>query len=149
MRLVFKVVCSLSEFSCRSHITNSNCCQVDARTTSCWLILLTFLLLTNIVDTIFDEYFKNSNCCQVDAENDKLLTDITFILTMRRKTLFYTVSLIVSMQSQKSVYYLSVMFISLIKTCLESLFSTQWVYIVQLEKPSNVYHLDYFLFHPP
>ena len=29
---------------------------------------------------------------QVDAENDKLLTDITFILTMRRKTLFYTVT---------------------------------------------------------
>ena len=30
---------------------------------------------------------------QVDAENDKLLTDITFILTMRRKTLFYTVNI--------------------------------------------------------
>merc|ERR1719422_2845364 len=32
---------------------------------------------------------------EVDAENDKLLTDITFIPTMRRKTLFYTVNLII------------------------------------------------------
>jgi len=32
---------------------------------------------------------------EVDRENDKLLTDITFILTMRRKTLFYTVNLII------------------------------------------------------
>ena len=55
--------------------------------------MLTILLLTNIVDTMLDKYFTNYNCCQVDAENDKLLTDITFILTMRRKTLFYTVSL--------------------------------------------------------
>ena len=29
------------------------------------------------------------------AEEEKLLTDITFILTMRRKTLFYTVNLII------------------------------------------------------
>ena len=30
-----------------------------------------------------------------DEAEDKLLTDITFILTMRRKTLFYTVNLII------------------------------------------------------
>jgi nicotinic acetylcholine receptor len=30
-----------------------------------------------------------------DESEDKLLTDITFILTMRRKTLFYTVNLII------------------------------------------------------
>ena len=31
----------------------------------------------------------------VDEDEMKLLTDITFILTMRRKTLFYTVNLII------------------------------------------------------
>ena len=30
-----------------------------------------------------------------EGEEEKLLTDITFILTMRRKTLFYTVNLII------------------------------------------------------
>ena len=30
-----------------------------------------------------------------DEDEEKLLTDITFILTMRRKTLFYTVNLII------------------------------------------------------
>ena len=89
----------------RSHTINYNCCQVDVRTTSCLQILLTILLLTNIVDTIFDKYFTNSNHCKVDAENDKLLTDITFILTMRRKTLFYTVSL---RDKCKAYYYLDI-----------------------------------------
>ena len=32
---------------------------------------------------------------EADEAEDKLLTDITFILTMRRKTLFYTVNLII------------------------------------------------------
>ena len=32
---------------------------------------------------------------QRDEDEEKLLTDITFILTMRRKTLFYTVNLII------------------------------------------------------
>ena len=43
---------------------------------------------------LIEVFFETSQCVfhQVDAENDKLLTDITFILTMRRKTLFYTVN---------------------------------------------------------
>ena len=44
--------------------------------------------------TIIPSILREDTCVwsQVDAENDKLLTDITFILTMRRKTLFYTVN---------------------------------------------------------
>ena len=44
--------------------------------------------------TIIASILREDTCVwsQVDAENDKLLTDITFILTMRRKTLFYTVN---------------------------------------------------------
>ena len=45
--------------------------------------------------TIIPLILREDTCVwsQVDAENDKLLTDITFILTMRRKTLFYTVNI--------------------------------------------------------
>ena len=43
-----------------------------------------------------DDHKKDADEDETEAEYpDKLLTDITFILTMRRKTLFYTVNLII------------------------------------------------------
>ena len=72
--------------------------------------ILTDRIYTAIVLDMIWYHNINITLDQVDAENDKLLTDITFILTMRRldtlemstvkpllprKTLFYTVNLII------------------------------------------------------
>jgi len=50
---------------------------------------------TKNVESFNPEMDENEHGRQDDDDEEKLLTDITFILTMRRKTLFYTVNLII------------------------------------------------------
>ena len=50
---------------------------------------------TKNVESFNPEMDENEHGRQDDDDDLKLLTDITFILTMRRKTLFYTVNLII------------------------------------------------------
>ena len=50
---------------------------------------------TKNVENYNPEMDENEHADDDDESEDKLLTDITFIITMRRKTLFYTVNLII------------------------------------------------------